>query len=110
MSTYALAKRIDLSPTRVRQFESAELKGSIRLSTLSRVANALNCRLLYVFVPDEPLEDMVQAQAERKAAARLSISDPEKLENEAQELSELLRLQAFEDLTRELVDRPGLWS
>ncbi len=75
MSSYELAKRMRLSPTRVRQFEGAEVAGSIRLSTLGRVAEALNCRLFYVFVPNEPLEQMVQRQAYVKAAEYLSISD-----------------------------------
>lgn len=110
MSTYELAKRIDLSPTRVRQFEAAELEGSIRLSTLFRTADALHCRLLYVFVPDELLEDIVHRQAQHKAAARLSIPDPDALENEARGLSELELVQKLQDLTMELVDRPGLWS
>lgn len=110
MSTYELAKRVGLSPTRVRQFEAAELEGSIRLSTLARVAAGLNCRLFYVFIPNEPLEDMVHGQAQRKAAAQLSISDPGVLENEARDPSELRLLQTLEDLTMDLVDRQGLWS
>ena len=110
MSTYELANRIGLSQTRVRQFETAEIEGSIRLTTLRRAADALNCRLLYVFVPNESLEDMVHARARSKAATLLGVADPDALENEAQDLRELQELQRLEDLAMDLVDRPGLWS
>jgi predicted DNA-binding mobile mystery protein A len=109
MSSYELAERMHLSPTRVRQFETAEVAGSIRLSTLRRAAEALNCRLIYVFAPNEPLELMVERQARSKAAKQLSISDPDALYDEEQE--EHLELQEdLEKLTEHFVDRQGLWS
>lgn len=109
MSTYDLARRMDLSQTRVRQFEEAELEGSIRFSTMHRVAEALNCKFLYVLAPNGSLEEMVHQQARRKAAAQLSISDPDALENDADDLADLRRVQRLDDLTMELVDRRGLW-
>lgn len=110
MSTYELARRMDLSQTRVRQFEEAERQGSIRLSTMNRVAEALNCKFLYVLVPNESLEEMVHRQARHKAATQLSISDPDTLENEADDLADLRRVVQLDDLTTQFVDRQGLWT
>jgi predicted DNA-binding mobile mystery protein A len=110
MSTYQLAKRMDCSPTRVRQIEQGELEGSILLSTITRAAEALNCRFAYVLVPNESLEDMVHRQARCKAAASLHISDPDALENEAREGADLERVDELLDLTIHLVDRQGLWN
>jgi hypothetical protein len=82
--------------------------GSIRLSTLRRVAAALNCELLYAFVPNEPLEDMVRRQARRKAAEELALraveAHPEEQASVATLLDEMLDARAIE-----LVDTQGLW-
>ncbi len=59
--------------TRAGRLERAEVEGSLQLSTLRRAAEALNCRLLYVLVPDEPLEEMVFRQAYLKAADELEV-------------------------------------
>jgi predicted DNA-binding mobile mystery protein A len=108
MSTVELAQRLAVAPPRIRQLERGEIDGNIRLSTLRRVAAALNCQLLYVFVPDEPLEDMVRRQARLKAAEEIAvrISDvrPEDEAFVARLLDEELDARA-----RELIDTLGLW-
>ncbi|HEY6472487.1 MAG TPA: helix-turn-helix domain-containing protein, partial [Acidimicrobiales bacterium] len=73
MSKVEWAERMEVSAARAGRLERAEVKGSLQLSTLSRAAKALNCRLLYVLVPDEPLEDMVFRQAYLKAADELGV-------------------------------------
>lgn len=110
MSSYQLARRMGFSPTRIRQFEREEVAGSIRLSILYRAAEALNCRLLYFFVPKEPLEDMVLRQAYLKAAAELGISDHEPPVGEEPKSSGLSRIDELEDLTIHYVDHADLWS
>ncbi|HEY1443340.1 MAG TPA: hypothetical protein VGF51_00470 [Acidimicrobiales bacterium] len=108
MSTSEFAQRLAVSQSWASRLEPAEMAGSLRVSTLRRVAAALNCELLYVFVPNEPLEDMVRRQARRKAAEEigLQVSDvrPGDQALVAKLLSELLDARALE-----LVDTPGLW-
>ena len=53
-----LGQRVDVSAVRIWQIERAEVTGSVQLATLERIAGALNCQLLYVLVPDQPLESM----------------------------------------------------
>src|ERR1700739_228770 len=103
MSTFQLGQRMSVSDSRVSRLEKAELADSLRLSTLRRAAEALNCRLLYVFVPEEPLEDMVLRQAYSKALEELSLSasPPPKEEDREEQL---------ESRTLELVDNRHLWS
>ena len=110
MSSYQLAKRMRFSPSRVRQFEYAELDGSIRLSILGRAAEALNCRLSYVFLPKEPLEDMVQRQAFSKAAAELCVWGPDHPSAGDLDLVPVERVDELEDLTLHFVDHRYLWS
>jgi predicted DNA-binding mobile mystery protein A len=109
MSSYELASRIGLSPTRVRQFERAELEGAIRLSTLVRAAQALNCTLVYAFAPNERLEEMVYRQALHKAAAELSLSVCDDRGPEDQDEQVLWRIEELEELAVQYIDRQGLW-
>jgi predicted DNA-binding mobile mystery protein A len=109
MSSYELAVRMGLSPTRVRQFESAEVNGAIRLSTLFRAAQALNCTLVYAFAPNEPLEEMVHRQALHKAAAELSLSICDDRGLEDQDEKVLVQIEELEELTLHYVDLQGLW-
>jgi DNA-binding Xre family transcriptional regulator len=104
MSSYELAERIGLSPTRVRELEVAEVNGSIRLSSLNRLAKGLHCTLFYVLVPDQSLELTVHRQARRKAAEALSASF-----GEDQDLVDLVVQAQWDVLTVQLMDRQGLW-
>lgn len=64
--------------------EKAEQRGAISLETLERAARALNCRLVYTLVPEESFEETIQAQARKKAQARLErVSHTMQLENQA---------------------------
>jgi len=58
-----LAKRLNVSPTRVVKIETEELNGSTTLQTLKRVANALDCDLIYAFVPKKSLTSIVRDRA-----------------------------------------------
>jgi predicted DNA-binding mobile mystery protein A len=108
MTLSEFAERLGVSPSRASRLERAEIAGSIRLSTLRRVAEAVDCELLYAFVPNEPLEDMVRRQARRKAAEWVGLLvDDERPEDQAvvaKLLNKLLDARALE-----LVDTPGLW-
>jgi predicted DNA-binding mobile mystery protein A len=106
MSTPELADRMSISQQRAWKLEHTEVHGSLRLSTLRRAAEALNCRLLYVFVPEEPLEDIVLRQAERKAEEELALAHPFDTERDA--LGEA-SLEIIEARALELIDRQGLW-
>ena len=47
-----------------------EISGTINLQTLRKLANALECDLVYAFVPREPLEEIRRKRA-RTVASRL---------------------------------------
>lgn len=69
MSSAQLAKRLKIKQPTVAAMEQSELKGTIQLATLRRIAEATNCTLVYALVPKEPLETIVREQA-RKVARR----------------------------------------
>src|SRR5258708_19567944 len=56
MTTAQLAKRLRVKQPSVVAFEQSEAKGTIELATLRRVAEALDCTLLYTPLPQMPLQ------------------------------------------------------
>jgi predicted DNA-binding mobile mystery protein A len=110
MSSYEMALRTGMSPTRTREFEEGEIDGSLRLSVLRRLARALNCKLFYVLVPDEPLELTVWRQARRKALEEFGVGGWEEPKHDDQTPSALLMKAQLDALTLELVDKRGLWK
>jgi predicted DNA-binding mobile mystery protein A len=75
MSTVQLARRMGVSQPSVVGMEQSESLGRIQLDTLHRAAEALQCRLVYVLVPNEPLESMVQKRARKIAEGYLNATE-----------------------------------
>src|ERR1039457_511098 len=71
MSTAQLAKRLRVKQPSVIALGQSEAKGTIELATLRRVADALDCTLVYALVPNKPLEAMVRDRARAFARRRL---------------------------------------
>ena len=100
MTTAQLAQRMGVAQPSVVALEQSESLGRIRLDTLQRAASALNCRVVYALVPDQPLEVFVEAQKRERAERQLaaiehsmsledqSVTDKEVRERHLQEISE----------------------
>jgi predicted DNA-binding mobile mystery protein A len=71
MSSAQLAKRLNLKQPTVTAMEQSELKGTIQLATLRRIAAAMNCTLVYALVPNDALETIVHDQARKMAKRRM---------------------------------------
>jgi len=93
MSAANLALRMGVSGATVRSFEEKEMSGGIRLSSLQRAAAAMDCTLVYAFIPNESLQGTVRRQAQRA------------LEYQMRRASQTMALEAQEsevlDATRE---------
>lgn len=63
MTTAQLAKRLGMKQPSVVAIEQSEAKGTIELATLRRVAEALDCTLVYALVPNKSLEAAVRDRA-----------------------------------------------
>jgi predicted DNA-binding mobile mystery protein A len=109
MTTGELGQRMGLTQSRVSQLERSEEVGSIRLDTLERAARALNCQVRYVFVPNEPLEEMVQRQARLRAQAEVAaVTHTMALEDQMPEPS-VIDTQV-EELAQRFVNDRHLWE
>lgn len=71
MSTVQLAKRLRIKQPSVIALEQSEAKGTIELATLRRVAEALDCTVVYALVPNRPLEATIRDRARILARKQL---------------------------------------
>lgn len=69
MTGVQFAKRLKVSPQSVDALEKSEANGSVKIETLRRAAEALNCTLVYALVPNTSLEAAVRDRA-RSVALR----------------------------------------
>jgi predicted DNA-binding mobile mystery protein A len=72
MTAEQLGRRLGVKQSSVILLEQSEAKGSIELATLRRVADALDCTLVYAFVPKKSLEETVRARARNFIRRRLA--------------------------------------
>jgi len=109
MSSADLAKRMGVAQQTVADLERSEMQDSIKLETLRRAADALDCDVAYSFVPRTSLDEAVRRQAHLKAARILTdVAHHSHLED--QSVSDEDAAAQMEDLAGSLVDRRGLWA
>ena len=63
MTAADLGARLGIDGASIRSYEDTETTGGIRLSSLQRAADAMDCTLVYAFIPRSSLEETVQRQA-----------------------------------------------
>ena len=63
MTTAQLAERLRVKQPSVVAIEQSEAKGTIEMATLRRMADALDCTLVYALVPNGPLNAMIRDRA-----------------------------------------------
>lgn len=100
MSTAQLAHRLGISQPAALALERSEAARTIKLESLERLATALGCRLVYALVPDQPLEQMVEARARAVAEQQLTTVE----QTMALEGQSVTDVEAREDLLQELID------
>jgi predicted DNA-binding mobile mystery protein A len=104
MSTAQLAKRLGIRQPSVVDLERSEEKGSIELATLRRVAEALDCDLVYALVPKQPLEMTIRLRARAFLRRRRSPIEHTML-LEAQEVAGPITEQQVDEIIRETSPR-----
>jgi len=65
MTAADLAARMGVTGPAVRSLENKEVDGGARLSSLRRAAEAMDCTLVYAFIPNSSLQQTVERQAGR---------------------------------------------
>jgi len=67
MPRHELARRLDVTDQAVAKLETSEADGSIKLATLRRAAEAMDCTLVYALVPNSSLEEIIDRRAHEVA-------------------------------------------
>lgn len=107
MTAAELAARMGISGASVRAMEETEVTGGIRLSTLRRAAEAMDCTLVYAFIPNESLQHTVEKQARRVLEEQMGRSrQTMALEDQAGEMTS----SAVEAQFQAILDSGRLWS
>ena len=105
MTTAQFARRLHVSQPRVIAIEKAEITKAITLKTLERAAEAVGCRVVYLFIPDQTLEETVRSRAQYVAEKQLkTLGQTMHLESQAvrdKKARTEMRNKLIEDLTNE---------
>lgn len=109
MSGTQFANRLRIRPPSVIGLEKSEANGSIQLKTLSRIAEVLDCTLVYALVPKTTLEGTIRLRA-RKIAGRdiQRVAHTMKLEDQAVDAIDIEeRIEAY---IRDVMKDRDLWA
>ena len=105
MTAAQLARRVGISQSRITRIEQHEPGGEVKLATLAKIAEALDMKLFYGFVPNnamDTLESLVMRQAQKLAQERLRALG-HTMSLEAQQLSPEEAGQALHDLVQKIL-------
>jgi predicted DNA-binding mobile mystery protein A len=108
MSGRQLAARIEVDTSRISEMEKAETHGNITLKSLRSAAEAMECELVYAFVPKTSLESSLRAQA-KIAAGEINKSVGHSMRLEDQGLSPESEAKQFEKLVDKWIKDPPRW-
>lgn len=102
-----LGKLASLSPASVAQAERREVEGQVSMSTLKKMAEAMDCELVYAIVPKKEIKSLIHDRALEKARKSLSIADLHmKLENQEVEGNKDERI---ERLAKKFIEKGDIW-
>lgn len=109
MSRQQMADRMGVSVRRIPQIEQGEQREAIKLDTLRRAAEALDCELVYAIVPRGSYDETIERQATTHATHSASrVAHTMRLENQEPAPEMLERLVA--ERTAELLESGKLWD
>jgi predicted DNA-binding mobile mystery protein A len=111
MSGVQLAKKMRVTRARITQAERAERDGAATLKSMKAAAEAMGCRFVYAVVPEKRIEDVIAAQARKKALALVGAASTH-MALEDQGLPNDKLAEEIERLTREMAREmpPDLWN
>jgi predicted DNA-binding mobile mystery protein A len=109
MTTRQMAGRMGVTAMAIFSLEESERAGTVRLDTLRRAADALECDLVYTLVPRVGLDEAVHRRALDRARHEIPrIDRTMRLEDQGLDAVELQR--RIEEFAAQLVDTRAIWD
>ena len=111
MTTYQLARRIGVAQSTLAEWEAREKDGTLSVATLRKIAVAMECDLVYAFVPHKKLRTLMEDQAV-DLATRIVDDVGQSMKLEGQQTSPVRRRSAIKEQAKLLLDdSPGrIWD
>lgn len=111
LSTRQLGNRVGKRSQSILELEKNEALGRIQLDSLAQLARALDCQLVYAFIPnnrERSLRRIVETRARKVALKALAaVNTTMALEDQAIDLKDELRIQSY---IQENLDERSLWE
>lgn len=98
MTVSQLAARLGVTQPRITKMESNE--DNLKLSTMKKAAEAMNCEFVYYFKPKTTFQNLVDEQAQKKAVEVLKTVNV----NMALENQEIAEDEAVKDFASDLIN------
>ena len=98
MTVSQLATRLGVTQPRITKMESNE--DNLKLSTMKKAAEAMNCEFVYYFKPRTTFQNLVDEQAQKKAAEVLKTVNV----NMALENQEIAEDEVVKDFASDLIN------
>jgi predicted DNA-binding mobile mystery protein A len=109
MTAAQLGSRVGVRAQSIADMESSEASGQIQLSTLRKVAEAMDCHLVCAFVPNSSLAKTVERQARKVASLHLArVEQSMRLEDQSTPASG--REERIQSIIRDVLREKDLWS
>lgn len=108
MSLTQLASRLGITQSSLSSSIKLETEGRITLHKLKEIANAMECDLVYAFVPKKRIDDIIKDQAIKKTLHLMNEAETHmSLEDQRVMIDKNERL---EDLVKERIYSKYLWD
>ena len=111
MTSAQLANRMGIRQPSFAELEKAEAEKRITLATLERAAEAMDCRLVYMLVPNRPLSERLAERADEVAEQQLAAVD-QTMKLEKQSVANARHRASLKNhIVQTLMDKPSrLWQ
>lgn len=103
MSQTDLARRLGVAPSSVAKLEISERAETVQLDTLRRAADALNCDVVVLVIPRQPLQASVDQRRLQLYQQEMERADVH-MNLEAQPISETLRTHLLQEAEESIPD------
>jgi predicted DNA-binding mobile mystery protein A len=107
MKVKDLARLTDLSSNTITETEKREAEGKVTIQNLRKMAHAMDCELVYAFLPKEEIGELLESKAYEKARKAIMSADTH-MTLEDQKVSSDTE-ERIQRLAQKLIEKGDVW-